>query len=66
MASRVGGLHFLRRPLEKQVADIRDMSVAVSVRRLSQLSVSQQAVVLSSLPGDLARDLRSQLPVGVS
>ena len=57
---------FLRRPLEKQVADIRDMPIEVSVRRLSQFSVSQQAVILSRLPGDLARDLRSQLPVGVS
>ena len=57
---------FLRRSLEKQVADTRDMPVEVSVRRLSQLSVSQQAVILSRLPGDLARDLRSQLPVGVS
>lgn len=57
---------FLRRPLEKQVADIRDMPIEVSVRRLSQLSVSQQAVILSHLPGDLAYQLRSQLPVGVS
>lgn len=56
---------FLRRSLEQQVADICDMPIEVSVRRLSQLSVSQQAAILSRLPGDLARELRSRLPVRV-
>lgn len=57
---------FLRRSLEQQVADICDMPIEVSVRRLSQLSVSQRAEILSRLPGELARELRSQLPLGVS
>lgn len=45
---------FLRRSLEQQVADICDMPIEVSVRRLSQLSVSQRAEILSRLPGDFA------------
>ena len=56
---------FLRRPLEKQVADVRDMPIDVSVRRLSKVSVLQQTEILSQLPDHLARELRSQLPVGV-
>ena len=57
---------FLRRPIDKQVADIRDMPIEVSVRRLSQMSAPQQTEILSRLPDDLACQLRSQLPVGVS
>ena len=56
---------FLRRPLEKQVADVRDMPIDVSVRRLSQVSSLRQTEILSRLPDHLARELRSQLPVGV-
>ena len=56
---------FLRRPVEKQVEDIRDMPIEVSLRRLPLLSVSQQNEILSRLPDDLADKLRSQLPVGV-
>ncbi|MCY4621658.1 MAG: hypothetical protein OXD34_07485 [bacterium] len=56
---------FLRRPVEKQVADIRDMPIEVSVRRLSQVSVPQQNEILSRIPDDLADKLRSQLPVWV-
>jgi len=56
---------FLRRPVEKQVEDIRDMPIEVSLRRLPLLSVSQQNEILSRLPDDLADKIRSQLPVGV-
>ncbi|MDE0170732.1 MAG: hypothetical protein OXS29_14690 [bacterium] len=57
---------FLGRPIEKQVADIRDMPIEVSIRRLLQLGAPRQVEILSRLPDDLARLLRPQLPVGVS
>ena len=56
---------FLRRPVEKQVADIHEMPMEVSVRRLALLGVRQQTEILSRLPDVLADELRSQLPVRV-
>jgi len=56
---------FLRRPVEKQVADIREMPIEVSVRRLALLSVRQQSQVFSRLPDALADELRSRLPARV-
>ena len=53
---------FYRRPLDKQVGDVLDMPVHVSVRRLERMSTDERSEILSHVPGDLADSILSLLP----
>ena len=56
---------FYQRPLEKQIGDIRDLPIHISVRRLSRMPNDKRTDILSQLPSDLAEELVSLLPIGV-
>ena len=56
---------FYQRPLDKQIGDIVDLPIHISVRRLSRMPNNERAEILSHLPSDLAEEIVSQLPIGV-
>ena len=57
---------FYQRPIEKQIRDMLDLPVQISVRRLARMSDDGRTEILSRLPADLAEEIRSLLPMGVS
>ena len=57
---------FYQRPLDKQIGDIVDLPIHISVRRLSRMPNNERADILSHLPSDLAKEVVSLLPIGIS
>ena len=57
---------FYQRPLDKQIGDIVDLPIHISVRRLSRMPNKELAEILSHLPSYLAKAIVSLLPIGVS
>ena len=57
---------FYQCSLEVQVRSVIGMPVDVSARRLSRMSDDERTGILSQVPADLANEVVSQLPVGVS
>lgn len=53
---------FSRRPLDKQVGDVLDMPIHISVRRLERMSTDERSEILSRVPSDLADRIVSRLP----
>ena len=52
--------------LDVQVRSVIGMPISVSVRRLARMSDDERTEILSRVPAELADEIVSQLPVGVS
>ena len=52
--------------LDVQVRSVIGMPIGVSVRRLARMSDDERTEILSQVPAELADEIVSQLPVGVS